>query len=216
MIRLSIPAVPIQLPIRSSSELPYIERGFSIFGFFEEEVMRGSVGLSLFLALATATAPAQLAFAASEPSESSGKRTSARHAHHAALALGTIVQTEGGTGETERIGLEYEYIWTNPQSAFTERWGVGGMIEFDRPPIDSLFIAAQFAYHPVPQARLVVAPAYNLGRGDEGKDSWALRVGMVWEFEVGERFSIAPEIFFDVLEAGDRAAVLAVALGYGF
>jgi len=178
--------------------------------------MRRSVLVSVFLVLSISSATITSSFAESAPEESTGKRTSARHAHHVGFAAGTIVQTEGGGAETGRYSLEYEYIWTNPQNFFTERWGVGAMVEFDRPPIDSIFIAAHFTYHPVPQARLVVAPAYNVGRGEEGVDSWAIRLGMAWEFEIGERFSIAPQIFYDALEAGERAAVLAISLGYAF
>jgi hypothetical protein len=62
----------------------------------------------------------------------------------------------------------------------------------------------------------MAALGYNFETDSNKDDGFMLRLGLTWKFEIGERFSIVPEVFYDILEGGNRGAVAAVAFGVGF
>ena len=114
-----------------------------------------------------------------------------------------------------RIGMDYERRspdgWTK---LLDENWGIGAMIDFDTKPVESVFVAVQFVYHPVESVGLVLAPGYSFI--EDQSDSFILRLGSRYAFPLSEHFTISPEIFYDIGEGGYRKGILAIALGYGF
>jgi hypothetical protein len=140
-----------------------------------------------------------------------GKRTSGAHTHHVAFAFGLVAGTEG---DAARWGVEYEQGFLEEWGLLPETFGFGVLAEINANPLDEFLVAPQLTYHPEPRMRLVVAPGHAWREGGGGE--WLVRTGAAWEFELDHHWSLAPEFFIDFREAGERNAVLALALGYGF
>ena len=128
------------------------------------------------------------------------------HRNHMALAIGAISDYDE---EGVRFALEYERL-------LTDQVGIGAMAEADTRPVDIYSLLVPLYFHPVPRLSLIGALGYNFRTDENDGDGWMLRLGIGWRFEIFERYSIAPEVFYDVLEAGDRGGVVAIAFGMGF
>ena len=134
----------------------------------------------------------------------------------AELFLGAVTETaESATGAG--IGIEYKRL-------LSERWSLG--IE-----------AIEISTNDVSRSWLVVVPVYfrvvgglglKAGPGIEGSKTnpvpgspsetttqFAMRFGAGWEFEVGSRYTITPEINLDVV-GGDITLVYGFSFGLGF
>ena len=61
---------------------------------------------------------------------------------------------------------------------------------------------------------LLIAPGYVFFAHEP--DSFLLRLGMKYEFSLSDRWTIAPEMYYDFLDHGRRKGVIAIALGFGF
>lgn len=80
--------------------------------------------------------------------------------------------------------------------------------------------------HPVGRLGLAAGPGMELGKehhtdhGEEGGGDTAvhaaLRVGALYDFELGSRYTIAPAVFVDFIDGKDPALVWGAELGLGF
>ncbi len=174
--------------------------------------------LSLILPLAacaTASDPVALEFGGSPLARGAQHGEAGRvehpHDHHVAYGFGIVT---GDEGDAVRSSLEYERAFDPDWGLLSGSFGFGLMVELDGRPREELLVAPQLTYHPVPQMRFVLAPGYAFREGEE--DEWLLRTGAAWEFELNGGWSLAPQVFVDFREAGERGGVLALALGYSF
>jgi hypothetical protein len=124
--------------------------------------------------------------------------------HHLSVVLaGTRVPEAEETGFT--LGLDYEY-------RLSKRIGLGFVVERAFAEIDSTTLLAVADIH------LVRGLAVQAGPGVEFVDDESLfvfRLGMLYEFELGEAFTLSPQLHYDV-SAGEDAIVFAVAIGRAF
>ena len=67
--------------------------------------------------------------------------------------------------------------------------------------------------HPGGHWRIMVGPGVEF---TPKKDKFAVRLGAGYEFELGGHWTLAPEVFVDLIESGENTWVGGVALGYGF
>lgn len=147
-----------------------------------------------------------LAAPAKEPARKGKSDEEPEHWNHLAVSIGAIHQRNE---EGARFALEYERL-------LAPQWGIGGMVELDTPPVDTYTILVPGFFHPDPRLGLMAALGYNFETDSNKDDGFMLRLGITWKFEIGERFSIVPEVFYDILEGGNRGGVAAVAFGVGF
>lgn len=143
---------------------------------------------------------------AKEPAPKAESEDEPEHWNHLAFSVGEVAHRDE---EGVCLALEYERL-LSPQ------WGVGAMAEFHANPVDAYSLLVPVFFHPVPQLGLIAAPGYNFRTDKDDEDGWMLRLGLTWKFEFLERFSIAPEVFYDILEAGERGGQIAIAFGVGF
>ncbi len=129
--------------------------------------------------------------------------------HHVAVFTGLGVESKKGR-EDERgfaVGGQYELI-------FHKNWGVGGLVEFlGQDTVRNLVLIFPVSIHPGGHWRLFFGPGAEF---TPTKDKFAFRFGAGYEFHLGGHFSLAPELFVDLIESGENTWVAGVALGYEF
>jgi len=162
-----------------------------------------SFGLSLDPTRSEVVTPEPLA---KEPAPKAETEDEPEHWNHLAFSIGAIAQRNE---EGVRLALEYERL-------LTAQVGVGAMAEADTRPVDGYSLLVPVFFHPVPRLGLIAAPGYNFRTDSDEEDGFMLRLGITWKFEVLERFCIVPEVYYDILEGGERGGVVALAFGVGF
>jgi len=76
--------------------------------------------------------------------------------------------------------------------------------------------------HPVGRFALAAGPGMEIGKEHHGEGEGdtevraALRVGVLYDFEVGRRYAIAPAVYVDFIDGKDPALVWGANLGIGF
>ena len=125
-----------------------------------------------------------------------------------AVSLGYALERKRNKDEEAgAIGLEYEY-------RFSDHWGVGGVIEgLGKDVIRDVSVAGLVSYHPAGGWRLFGGPGYEF---TEQKDEYLLRVGVGYEFSLGNHWTLAPEAVADFIEGGKRTYIFGLALGREF
>jgi hypothetical protein len=112
----------------------------------------------------------------------------------------------GGTYEDDDTGFsmggEYEY-------RFRKLFGLGPMAEYTAGVFDSWVLGVPFILHPHDGWVLLAAPGVEIA---DGETEFLFRIGGAYEFEVGEKLSIAPEINIDFTE-GEQKFVFGLAFG---
>lgn len=160
--------------------------------------------LVTLLALSVATGPASAADSAG--SEDGG------HAEipHSILAVSVGYALERKRGKDEEAGtisLEYAY-------RFSQKWSVGGAIEALGDDVTrDVSLAALVSFHPGGHWRLFAGPGYEFA---ENEDEFLIRIGVGYEFLVGDDWTLAPELVGDFLEGGKRTYILGLAVGREF
>ena len=137
--------------------------------------------------------------------------------HRAEVFLG--VAHEGSSDEFA-AGIGYEY-------RISSLLGVGGFVEHAGEDEDAWTFGVPLFVHPYKGVRLLLAPGWEVKevaveeeatgaeQGTEHEQSFLLRAGVAYEFEVG-RWSITPEFNVDFIDGGDQVVVCGLSLGYGF
>ena len=129
---------------------------------------------------------------------------------HSVIAVSVGYALERKRGKDEEagaIGLEYAY-------RFAEHWAVGGVIEgLGADVIRDVSVAALISFHPAGHWRLFAGPGYEF---TEQHDELLFRVGLGYEFSIGNHWILAPEAVVDLIESGKRTYILGLALGREF
>lgn len=139
------------------------------------------------------------------------------HRHHVSVFLGItegeVEGTAGGTTETAStvdaealtVGLEYVY-------RLSRRWGVGALADYAGEDLDTLVVGIPVVLHAGERLKLLVAP--GIEDKDEGSSEFLVRVGAMYEFEVGG-FSIAPTLDLDFV-GSEQTFAYGLNFGKGF
>lgn len=134
------------------------------------------------------------------------------HNHIALVAAAAFEETADGHHERGNVlGLEYV-------RQVTEHWGWGVAFEMEAlgDHHDRLgILVVPVSYFPNERWRLLAGPGVEFR--DRGEPEHAVfRIGVGYEFELGEHFTLSPEAVVDFVEGGTTVYVLGFALGYGF
>ena len=133
----------------------------------------------------------------------------ADHPHHIALFAGWATESKPPREDVNgfALGLEYEY-------RFHSNWGIGGVLEgLGQDTIRNVLVVVPVSFHLVGGLRLVAGPGMEF---TPKKDKWAFRLGAGYIFHISDHWSVAPELFVDLIETGEDTWVAGLALGYGF
>jgi hypothetical protein len=128
------------------------------------------------------------------------------HRHHVGLFLGAGSREEGGDWEHGFAGgMDYEY-------RFSKWLGVGFLAEGTAGDLrDGVFAGLVFV-HPWKGLLLAAGPGAEVSsHGTE----YITRLGVAYQFPIGERFTIAPNFNVDLLR-GDPTYIYGIVLGVGF
>ena len=150
-------------------------------------------------AVAACLAALLLAFASPIAAEGS-----AGHGHYPHHTLGVFLgsSTEDRREEPRRggtFGVEYEY-------RFSEKYGVGAVVEHVAGDLDVSVLAMPFAYHRGPW-KMYAAPGVEFGHGEEEP---LLRLGVEYGFH-SRGFEISPQVDLDFVN-GERVFVIGVVI----
>jgi len=102
------------------------------------------------------------------------------------------------------LGLDYEY-------KFSEIFGLGGLLDHASGDVRSWVVGVPIFAHPV--GGLVVLLAPGVEHQNDGDNEALVRLGAGWEFEIGERFVLAPMFNVDFVD-GDKVYVYGIEFGY--
>ena len=102
------------------------------------------------------------------------------------------------------LGLDYEY-------KFTEIFGIGGLLDHANGDVRTWVVGVPIFAHPV--GGLVVLLAPGIEHQDDGDNEALVRLGAGWEFELSERFVVAPMFNIDFVD-DDKVYVYGVEFGY--
>lgn len=146
------------------------------------------------------------------------------HKNH--LSLFTGGTTESSNGETSTsfsLGLDYERRVSRLIGL-----GLGGEFVFGGDEREAL-AGLYFILHPAGGLVLAAGPGVEFAKEghtegeveaqqeESGTETHAgLRIGILYEFEVGHRYSIAPSIYTDFIEGKEPTFVWGLAFGVGF
>ena len=135
------------------------------------------------------------------------------HKNHLALIVGHAEEedSDGHRESGKLLGGEYLRM-------LTDRWSWGVIAETEAFGSDHErqgILAVPFSYFPTRDWRLFAAPGIEFReRGDP--EHFMFRIGTGYQFRLGERVTLSPEIEVDFVSGGTRVFVFALALGYGF
>jgi hypothetical protein len=105
------------------------------------------------------------------------------------------------------VGVEYGY-------RFAEHWGIGAVVEWvSSDTARDVAVAVPVSFHPHAGWRLFVGPGVEFA---EEHNDWMLRAGVGYEFELSDRWTLAPEFAYDIIESGKRTYIFGLALGRSF
>jgi hypothetical protein len=152
--------------------------------------------------LAVATASRAAAQAREAGTGTAGEETLPRNS--IALFMGATIEDEV-TSFT--LGLDYE-------RRLSRQFGVGLILDSAFGAGRSFIAAAGFFWHPLRSVRLDVAPGLEVS-GEEDDSFFVLRLGADYDFEVSERWSVAPNVNLDFVD-GRTVWVLGAELAYAF
>ncbi len=106
-------------------------------------------------------------------------------------------------------GVEYEY-------RFVTWFGAGGLVDFAFGETRATLVAAAAYFRPTHRLKLILAPGYERFKSTahhEGRTEFALRIGAAYDFEITEKFYLAPALNLDFVD-GDEIWVWGVNLGF--
>ena len=104
------------------------------------------------------------------------------------------------------MGLDYEYH-------LSELIGVGALVDVAGGDVRSSVLGIPVFFHPVGGLFVLVAPGIEFQV--DGDNEFLVRLGVGWEFEVSEKWILAPTVDIDFVD-GDKVYVYGVAVGYKF
>lgn len=184
--------------------------------------MKPSIVTAVVLAFASLTWP-QPAFGQEAHGEDEAAEEEFHKNHLSVFVGGTTESSEGTSSTAFSLGLDYE-------RRITRLIGIeaGGEAVFGGDDREAL-VGLLFNLHPVSGLILAAGPGLEFakeshsgtGAESEGEASgtethFALRVGILYGFEVGHRYSIIPSFYTDFIEGKEATFVWGLAFGVGF
>jgi hypothetical protein len=110
--------------------------------------------------------------------------------------------TEDRSEEAFTLGFEYDYRIVN--------WvGLGGLIDVAFGDERTRLIAAAAYFRPTRKLILILAPGverFESTAHHKGRTEFVLRTGVAWEFEITERFYLAPALKLDFVDRSISAS----------
>ncbi|MEO0881293.1 MAG: hypothetical protein AAFY34_01055 [Pseudomonadota bacterium] len=127
---------------------------------------------------------------------------------HVSLVLGgTSIPSADETAFT--IGIDYEY-------RLNRLIGVGAVVEHAVGDIDATTLLAVADIHIWKGLAIQAGPGVEFADEGETTETFAIgRIGALYEVEIEERFTIAPQVHYDI-SSGPDAVVFGLALGVAF
>ncbi|MHC4848885.1 MAG: hypothetical protein ACYTEG_10580 [Planctomycetota bacterium] len=117
----------------------------------------------------------------------------------------------GATTKGDRTEASFAAIY---ERRLTHVWAVGLVVEFTPSLQERLVTVPSLFIHPYKGLALTVAPGVEV---EDDEVSFLVRLGAAWDFELGEGWSIAPELNIDLVEGGeDIPFVYGLSLGKDF
>jgi hypothetical protein len=126
--------------------------------------------------------------------------------HDLAIFLGV---TEDRSSEELTQGVEYEY-------RIVSWFGAGGLVDFAFGEERATLVAIAAYFRPTHRLKLILAPGYERFEStahEKGKTEFALRIGATYDFEITEKFYLAPALNLDFVD-GDKIWVWGLNLGF--
>jgi hypothetical protein len=120
--------------------------------------------------------------------------------NHLAVFVGV---TDGGGDTGPSLGIDYEY-------RLTHLFGIGGTIEYTGADLREGVIAVSFDWHVWKEMKLFIAPGVEIDAAD-GSDSFLVRLGIEYGFDIGKGWEVAPALNFDFTSDEDS-----IVIGAGF
>jgi len=129
--------------------------------------------------------------------------------HHISLLAGLAVETKRATEDENGLAYGFEY-----ELRFHEHWGVGVALDDIRgDSIRNLSVVFPVNLHPKGNWRVLAGPGVEF---TDKKDKFMFRLGVGYEFPLGGHWTLAPEVFTDLIEGGAIIFLGGLAIGYGF
>jgi len=142
---------------------------------------------------------------------SHGEHETEHHLNHLAFFGGiTKESSHGHTLEEATFGIDYV-------RHVSPHFGLGAIVDHAGGEIDSTVLAASVVWHPVGGLYLLAAPGVEWVDDEHGSSDseFLVRVGIGYDFEIGERFTLGPVYNVDFVD-GEEIQVFGLTFGFGF
>ncbi|MEO1129070.1 MAG: hypothetical protein AAFX05_05090 [Planctomycetota bacterium] len=141
-----------------------------------------------------------------EDPETEAALTLEHHEEHWRNRFAVFIGATTKSGNTHlTIGAEYE-------RRLSDLIGIGVVAEGS--PGGREFVAAvPVFFHPVHELVLSVGPGFAV---EDGHAHFLIRLGIGWEFEVGDSISLAPTVSYDLVEGTGDAVAYGLTVSFGF
>ena len=129
--------------------------------------------------------------------------------HHLGAFAGFVSESRPGKSDENgyAAGLVYEF-------RFHEHWGISGAVEgLGSDFVRNMTIVVPASWHPAGGLRFFAGPGYEF---TDKKDEFLVRVGLGYEFHLGGKWTLAPEMMFDYVESDTTIWLAGLVLGYEF
>jgi len=177
-----------------------------------------SLRLALGIAIVAITASPAVSLAQEHGAEDESAEEAFHKNHLSLFTGGTTESSDGSTSTAFSLGLDYE----RRLSRLVGLAG-GGELVFGGEEREAL-VGLYFILHAMEGLVLAAGPGLEFakeghaeGEEESGTETHAgLRIGVLYEFEVGHRYSIAPSVYTDFIEGKEPTLVWGLAFGVGF
>lgn len=118
------------------------------------------------------------------------------------LGLFILGNTQDESGNGLSIGLEYEYQWS-------ERLGTGAMVEYAGGDHNAWVTGVPIFLHPHAGWSFWLMPGVEI---EEEENSFLVRAGGGYDFEIAPKWSLVPEFNIDFIEGGETKFIYGLAI----
>lgn len=117
-----------------------------------------------------------------------------------------VGNTHDGSKNGLSIGLEYEYL-------LSQLFGLGAMVEYAGGDHNAWVLGVPFFLHPYAGWFLLLMPGVEI---EDHENSFLVRAGVGYDFEIAPKWSLAPEFNVDFIEGGDRKLIYGLTVAREF
>ena len=126
--------------------------------------------------------------------------------HHLSIIAGATIIDAQESESAFTLGLDYEY-------RVSDRLGLGVVVEHAFGPIESTTLLAVADIHLWKGLAIQTGPGVEFI--DDKEEAFVLRLGALYEWELGDGFTVSPQVHYDFSDAED-AVVVAIGFGRAF